>query len=200
MASTYWDTIQIKGIHGAKKVTEDQKNATIEHAVKTWEAMGLTDAEMAFGIATMGLESAFNPHLKGPSVSEYGLGQLTKDTWRDAVKHYNEERRKPENRHWPAVDPTRGRDDPDSQINVMGPWIRNAWDRAGQIGGDRRLEGRTFQQIAYGKWHRGKNASPEGVLAYLNKDWSKPDTGDYFERTYDRAKQALWLRKQQGGR
>lgn len=163
MAWTYWDTIQIKEIPGAKKVTEDQKNRTIEHAVSTWQGMGLTNPEIAFGIATMGLESAFNPRIKGPSTSERGLGQFNDDTWRDAVNYYNRERTKPGNTAWPAVDPVKGRDDHDSQINVMGPWIRNVWDKAGQIGDDRRLEGHTFQQIAYGKWKEGANKSAKGI-------------------------------------
>ncbi|MGD0231431.1 MAG: hypothetical protein ABSC19_13910 [Syntrophorhabdales bacterium] len=69
MASTDADSIQINEIPGKKKVTEDQKNATTEHAVKTWKGMGLDPALMAFGTAMMGTESAFDPHVKGPSRS-----------------------------------------------------------------------------------------------------------------------------------
>ena len=195
MPSTDWDTIQIKDIEGAKKLTEDQKNATIEHAVKTWEGMGLDPAQIAFGTAVIGTESAFNPHIKGPSKSEYGLGQFDEPTWGDAVNHYNDERKKPGNHDWPHVDRVKGRDDHDSQIQVMGPWIKKAWDEAGKIARDPNVKGYDQKQIAYGKWHGGVNESAKNVGGYLKENWHKPDLGGYFDTTYDRANQALKMRK-----
>jgi hypothetical protein len=199
MLESDWDTIQIKDIKGAKKVTEDQKNKTIEHAVNTWQGMGLTDPEIAFGTTVMGHESAFNPHLKGPSKTERGLGQFTGDTWKDAVNYYNDERKKPENSHWPAVDPVKGRDDHDSQIQVMGPWVRNAWNGAGDIVRDPNVKGYDQKQIAYGKWNQGQNAQADKVGKYLNDKWHDPNIGGYFEPNYDRAMQGLKIRKQRGG-
>ena len=59
--TSWWETIGIKkGKGGCGDVTEEQKNSTIDHAVSTWERMGLSDDEIAFGIAVMGLESGFN--------------------------------------------------------------------------------------------------------------------------------------------
>lgn len=200
MASTDWDTIQIKEIPGKKKVTEEQKNATIEHAVKTWEGMELDPAQIAFGTAVMGHESGFDAKAEGTTKDsdEFGLGQFTEGTWKEAVKHYNDERRKPENSNWPAVDPVKGREDHDSQIQVMGPWIRKAWNRAGEIARDRNVKGYSQEQIAYGKWNQGQNKSAKGVGDYLKENWFKSDIGGYFDVAYDRAKQGLSLRKQRG--
>jgi hypothetical protein len=115
----WWDIIQIKeGKGGCGDVTEEQKNNLIEHAVSTWENMGLSDEQIAFGIGVMGLGSGFNPRAKGvASDTESGLGQFTGGTWGDAVKYYN---RRPERkaRHEPDIDPVKGREDPHSQVAV----------------------------------------------------------------------------------
>ena len=71
MASTYWDTLQIKKGHGIGDVTEDEKNARIERAVNTWDQMKMTDEQKAFGLATMRQESGFDPKAKGSSKTEY---------------------------------------------------------------------------------------------------------------------------------
>lgn len=95
MPSTDWDTIQTKEIPGKKKVTEDEKNATIEKAINTWDEMGLTDEQKAFGAAVMGHESGFDAKAKGATKGsdEYGLGQFTEGTWKEAVKHYDDEQK-----------------------------------------------------------------------------------------------------------
>lgn len=51
--SSIWDNIAIKNISGVQSVTNAEKNATIESAVTTWTNMGLTQEQIAFGIATM---------------------------------------------------------------------------------------------------------------------------------------------------
>jgi len=192
--ATPWDNIGIKkGQGGAGKVTEEQKNALIERAVTTWEEMGVKDpAQLAFGIAMMGLESGFNPHARGSSKTERGLGQFIDDTWGDAVKRYNKH-------HWPPVDPVKGRDDYDSQIRVIGAWIPYVWQKAGEIAADRNLKGYGPQQVAYSKWNKGQNADAEKVGAFLKENWKNPNIGGYFDTTYSRALQGLELRKSAGG-
>ncbi len=72
MSSSLWRHIKTKkGFGGVGNVTEDEKNAIIEDAVSQWEKMGLTQEEMSFGIATINVESGFNPHVKGISKTEY---------------------------------------------------------------------------------------------------------------------------------
>ena len=115
------------------------------------------------------------------------------------MNHYNDERNKPQNQNWPPVDAVKGRDDHDSQIHVMGPWIQKAWDSAGKIARDPNVKGYSQGQIAYGKWHEGMNKPARGVGDYLRGNWHKPDIGGYFDVTYDRAKQGLSIRKQRGG-
>ena len=63
--TSWWENIGIKkGPGGCGDVTEEQKNSTKDHAVSTWERMGLSEDEIAFGIGVMGLESGFDPHAK----------------------------------------------------------------------------------------------------------------------------------------
>jgi hypothetical protein len=166
--ANWWENIQIKkGPGGCGDVTEDQKNKTIEHAVSTWERMGLSDDQIAFGIGVIGMESGFNGHAKGvKSRTEHGYGQFIEDTWKAAVKRYNT---RPEHkaRQEPDVDPVEGRDDPDSQIAVIGAWIPNAWGRAAEIPSERRPKGYSFDEIAYGKWHQGVNEKPGGYANFL---------------------------------
>jgi hypothetical protein len=192
-----WDNIQIKkGKGGCGDVTPEQKNNLIEHAVSTWEGMGLSDEQIAFGIGVMGLESGFNPRAKGvKSDTESGLGQFIDDTWKEAVHHYNT---RPEHatRLEADIDPDKGRDDPDSQIAVMGPWLRKTWDRAGTIPARQRPSGYRFEEIAYGKWHGGQNKKPDAIGQFLaDPRYNNPNMRDYFILNVDRARQALRMRK-----
>ena len=179
-------------------MTDEYKNNLIEHAVSTWEGMGLSDEQIAFGIGVMGLESGFNPHAKGttsPKSVEYGLGQFTGDTWGDAVKHYN---KRPEHtvRREPNIDADKDKDDPNAQIAVMGPWLRKTWDRAGTIPGRQRPSGYGFEEIAYQKW-KGMERPPDDINKGLRdpKDYNNPNKRGYFIRNVDRARQALAMRK-----
>jgi len=200
--TSWWENIGIKkGPGGCGDVTEEQKNSTIDHAVSTWKRMGLTDDEIAFGIAVMGLESGFNPHAKGttPESVEYGYGQFTHETWKEAVDHYNT---RPEHDVLgePHIDPDKIRDDPNSQIAVMGPWIRKTWKRAGTIPVRQRPTGYSFDEIAYGKWHGGQSEPPEGIGKFLAhpKKYNNSEMRDYFVTNVDRARQALRMRKEGG--
>ena len=198
MASTDWVTIQGKKGHGAGMVTDDEKNAIIDRAVSTWEGMGLTDPEkLAFRIATMGLESGFDPHAVGtsPKSDEYGLGQFTKAGWDTAVKYYNKYKAEQEKADWPAVS-VEAKEDPDTQILVMGTWIPHIWDSAGEIAGDRTLRGYNRTQITYGKWNKGPGAEADTVRKYLKKNWYDPNIGGYFDPNYNRAMQALKMREE----
>jgi hypothetical protein len=194
-----WDNIQIKkGKGGCGDVTPEQKNNLIEHAVSTWEGMGLSDEQIAFGIGVMGLESGFNPRAKGvKSDTESGLGQFIDDTWKEAVHHYNT---RPEHatRLEADIDPDKGRDDPDSQIAVMGPWLRKTWERAGTIPGRQRPSGYRFEEIAYQKW-KGMNKPPEVINKDLREPaYNNPNIRDYFTTNVDRARQALRMRRSAG--
>jgi len=51
---TRWDTIHGKKGRGIGPVTNEQKNAVISKAESKWKEMGLSDKEIAFGIATHG--------------------------------------------------------------------------------------------------------------------------------------------------
>jgi len=191
-----WDNIQIKkGKGGCGDVTVEQKNDLIEHAASTWEGMGLSDEQIAFGIGVMGLESGFNPQAKGvASDTESGLGQFNNETWEDAVRYYNN---RPEHvtRHEPDMDPDKGRDDPGSQIAVMGPWLRKAWDRAGTIPGRQRPKGFGFEELAYQKW-KGMNNPPKVVNERLrHPHYNNPNIRGYFTTNVNRARQALAMRK-----
>ena len=195
----WWDNIQIKkGQGGCGDVTEEQKNNLIEHAVSTWEGMGLSEEQIALGIGVMGLESGFNPHAKGatsPKSVEYGLGQFTHGTWKQAVKYYN---KRPEHatRLEPDIDPDKDKDDPNAQIAVMGPWLRKTWERAGTIPGRQRLRGYGFEEIAYQKW-KGMERKPDDINKRLRDpiDYNNPNKRDYFTTTVDRARQALRMRR-----
>jgi len=196
--ASWWDNIQIKtGKGGCGDVTVEQKNNLIEHAVTTWEDMGLSDEQLAFGIGVMGLESGFNPHAKGTTAEsvEYGLGQFTKKTWEDAVNYYN---KRPEHttRREPHIDADKDRDDPNAQIAVMGPWLRKTWDRAGTIPGRQRAKGFGFEEIAYQKW-KGMERPPKAINERLRDpdDYNNPNKRGYFTTNVNRARQAIAMRK-----
>jgi hypothetical protein len=190
MAYSFWDNVQIREIPGRKKVTEDQKNALIERAVSTWKSMGLTDPQIAFATTVMGHKSGFDANAQGAADGShgYGLGQFTDDAWEDAVNRYNDN-------YEPGIDAVEHRKDPDAQIRVMGAWVPHAWDKAGEIAGDPNVKGYNQAQIAYGTWNQGPDADAKDVGTYLKGNWHDPDTGGYFDTTYDRAMQGLSLRK-----
>jgi hypothetical protein len=195
--ANWWDNIQIKkGRGGCGAVTEEEKNNYIDRAVSTWEGMGLTEDQIALGIGIMGTESGFNPRAEGAySKTEYGFSQFNQPTWEAAVKRYNT---RPEHkaRHEPDIDPVAGRNDPDSQIAVMGAWIPNAWGRAAGIPGKSKPKGFTFDELAYGKWHQGVNAGRHSMDHFLKtRRYNDPEMRGYFLRNKDRAKQALEMRR-----
>ncbi|MBI5809813.1 MAG: hypothetical protein HZB21_01290 [Deltaproteobacteria bacterium] len=197
MSSSLWRDIEIKkGLGGVGDVTEAEKDAIIEKAVAQWEKMGLTQNEMAFGIATMNVESGFNPHVKGTSETEYGLGQFNDITWRPAVKEYNDKYRgKTEHRIYPDV----SRDDPDAQIKVMGAWIRKVWEKYEKIALDPKLKDYDPVEVAYSIWNKGINKSVDGLKTYLNdadEGYKKKKAGIrlYLNNTYFKAHDALDVR------
>lgn len=75
MDSIWRDIVIKKGAGGAGRITEEEKDAVITMAVSTWKRMGFTQEQIAFGIATMNVESGFNSAAKypGPESTAYGL-------------------------------------------------------------------------------------------------------------------------------
>jgi hypothetical protein len=198
--ATWWDNIQSKkGPGGVGDVTEEEKNNHIERAVNTWERMGLTEDQIAFGIGVMGLESGFNPRARNNKSTAEGLGQFTGDTWKDAVKRYNT---RPAHKKLsePDIDLVTGRTDPDSQIQAMGAWITNAWGQAAAIPRKKAPKGYSFDELAYGKWHGGMNKNAEGISKFLGEPaYDNPQIRGYFIPNVDRARQALRIRKSDQG-
>jgi hypothetical protein len=201
--TSWWENIGIKkGTGGCGDVTEEQKNSTIDHAVSTWERMGLSEDEIAFGIGVMGLESGFNPHAKSTdpkSPTEYGFSQFTDDTWKDAVDFYNT---RPEHDALgeQKIDPVNGRRDPGAQIAVMGPWIRKTWKSAATIPPRQRPKGYSLDEIAYGKWNQGQSKAPKEIGEFLAhpKKYHNANKRGYFTTNVDRARQLLRMRKEGG--
>ncbi|MBI5885384.1 MAG: transglycosylase SLT domain-containing protein [Deltaproteobacteria bacterium] len=159
---TRWDTIQGKKGRGIGQVTNEQKNAVISKAESRWKEMGLTDKEIAFGIATMGVESGFDPKAKStdPKSTAEGLGQFNDKTWSDAVNLYN----KKFNAH---LKPDSSRQDPDAQIAVMGAWIPYVMDRTKKFEGSSEFKDYNQTEIAYGLWHTGAYASTGQLQDFL---------------------------------
>ncbi len=163
--------------------------------------MGLTQEQRAFGIATMNVESGFNPAAKNPSPKStaYGLGQFTYPTWQNAVDYYNA---KFKGKSEPKIYPDVSISDTDAQIKVMGAWIERVWERATGLAGDPVLEDYNFMEIAYGVWHQGVYARVEdyvnkygenvtGIKTFLDGEYSNTSLSACFNSTYVEAHDAL---------
>lgn len=114
-----WSRIENKKGIGIGWVSDEQKDTIISKAESMWKGMGLTLKQTAFGIATMGVESGFDPVAIGQSETEKGLGQFTEDTWNVAVRHYN-------NLYRDSLNPALSRYNTDDQIAVIGGWIKKS--------------------------------------------------------------------------
>ena len=68
---TTWTNITGKTGPGIGAVTEGAKDSTITAAVTTWQQIGLTQQQIAYGVAVMGVESGFDPGAKS-STGPYG--------------------------------------------------------------------------------------------------------------------------------
>ena len=71
--------------------TYDQAQAVIDTAIIVWEQMGLSTAQIMYGIAMMNLESGDDPTITNgiPASSIRGLGQFSDATWNDTAKIFN---------------------------------------------------------------------------------------------------------------
>ncbi|MBI5969672.1 MAG: hypothetical protein HY884_00750 [Deltaproteobacteria bacterium] len=186
MSSKEWDITPKEGPGGAGDVTEEEKNSIINKAISKWKEMGLSMEEIALGIATMNVESGFNPLAENPDPksSAKGLGQFNDLTWPDAVKYYNRHRAKGE----PKIDPDSSRWDTDDQIKVMGPWLEHVYHEAVKYSLDPRLAGYSISEIAYGLWHEGvskTNDKVDKVKKFLDGDFSKTWIKESFKDTYN---------------
>ncbi|MEK7679529.1 MAG: hypothetical protein AAB356_04995 [Deltaproteobacteria bacterium] len=179
-----WNRIRIKKGRGIGNVTEEQKDALISKAVSMWKSMGLTLKQTAFGIATMGVESGFDPVAGGQSRTEKGLGQFREDTWNEAVKHYN-------NLYRDSLNPALSRYNTDDQIAVIGGWIKKIWPTAVRYSRHHMLSDYRLSEIAYGLWHEGQNAKEIPIKIYLdrrgNEGFDTIHVKDYFNSAYDEA-------------
>lgn len=193
MESSVWDKVMVKKGHGgAGKVTEEEKNSIIGAAVYNWMRMGLTNRQIAFGIATMNVESGFNPKAKNPAPESTasGLGQFTDDTWERAVREYNKTFKGSIN-----PDSSSSSNDTDAQIAVMGAYILTVWDKAATVSNDPMLHGFSQREIAYGMWHEGFGITGNvvKVAKYLNNakpEGFNPAARDSFHDTYDHVSEA----------
>ena len=147
---TIFSNIRIRRIPGVPKTSPIERDRLLALSLFTWQNMGLTSQEVAFGIATMGVESTFNPNAAAPTSTAFGLGQFTDPTWTDAVKYYN-------NNYGSTFGTlsTTNENDPATYIAVMGAWITNIWTRAVSNSTDPLFSGFSTDEIAYGMWHEG---------------------------------------------
>lgn len=179
-----WSGIENKKGIGIGKVPDEQKDALISKAVSMWKGMGLTLEQTAFGIATMGVESGFDPVAMGQSKTEKGLGQFREDTWNEAVKHYN-------NLYRDSLNPALSRYNTDDQITVIGGWIKKIWPTAVDYSRHPMLNDYRLSEIAYGLWHEGRKKTEIGVKIYLdrrgNNGFDNIHVKDYFNSAYDEA-------------
>ncbi|MBI5212128.1 MAG: hypothetical protein HY957_01995 [Nitrospirae bacterium] len=182
--ATIWDIIGIKkGPGGVGDVTVEQKNSTISDAVSKWTEMGLSQEQIAFGIATMGVESGFNSTAQAKTTTAYGLGQFTNDAWKRAVKYYNEN-------YGGNLNSDQSRNDPAAQIAVMGAWTAKVWTMTQSVANDPRLKGYSLSEIAYGMWHEGfgTEGNVNGVRRYLQgSKYNNSNIKGYFVTTYQSA-------------
>lgn len=174
--ASIWDIIKIKSIAGIEKVTDEQKNSTISNAVSKWTEMGLSQQQIAYGIAVMGVESAFNPNAKSPT-GPYGLGQFSADTWKDAVKEYN-------TKYGGNLDPIQSKTDPAAQIAVLGAWTAKVWATAQDYVKNPMLKGYSIEEIAYALHHQSAYSAPKQVKEFLLKSgfngYNNPNIKGYF--------------------
>ncbi len=191
MPKKYWSNIKPKAIFGKQTLSESEKDKVIDDTADKWARMGLSRKQIAFGIATMGLESGFDPTAKGTSKSEYGLGQFNDPTWKDAVEKYNK-------LHGTKFDPDKTKRDPTTQQAVMGEWIKVIWSKAKELSKDPALKGHSLEEVAYALWHNGRSSKPKDIKTYLEKKENDKD-GDgfnndhnkgYFDKTYKEADKA----------
>lgn len=187
-----------KGKNGVG-VSDPEKNATIELAHGVWTDMGLSNEQIAAGIATMNIESGFNSKAEHTQDGEtyIGLGQFDDDTWDEAVTKYNKYFNE-------KLDPAKERYDILSQIKVSGAWIKDRiWPNAVYYNADPSLEGNSLQEIAYGLWHEGaskKEGKVDKLKTFLEgtkNDQFLNKTGGLstsFNDTYDTIDAELHLR------
>ncbi len=140
-----------KGHNGVGNVTDPQMNAIIELAHGIWKNMGLSNEQIAAAIATMNIESGFNPLAEHTQNGKtyIGLGQFDEKTWNYAIDLYKKN-------YGEKLNPDLERYDILSQIKVMGSYMKYpVWPNAVYYNANPSLSGNSLQEIAYGLWNRG---------------------------------------------
>lgn len=85
--SDKWSAIEIRTQRG-KGVSRHIADRVLSAAEDAWARMGLTGAQIAFGMGLMDIESGFSSTISSPDGVYYGLGQFDAGTWETAVKLY----------------------------------------------------------------------------------------------------------------
>ena len=146
-------------------VNPENGNNIISESVETWKTMGLTNDQIALGVALMYVESKYDPNAKNPNSTAYGLGQFLDGTWSDAVDIYN-------SNNDPDLEYITSRTDSQAQIEVLGSWIKDElWVKAEQMINDQFLSSYSFDDIVYALHHEGQNSSAERLKKYLDGDY-----------------------------
>ncbi|MBI5810922.1 MAG: hypothetical protein HZB21_07035 [Deltaproteobacteria bacterium] len=187
-----WKAIPIKmGGDAGKGVTSADKEMIINNAVSKWKAMGLSQEYISFGIATMNIDSGFNPYARSGSKTEYGLGQFRTDTWDRAVERYN-------TFFGGDINKASDRSDIGAQIAVMGAWIGYIRPIAERRADNPAFNDRDVNEIAYGLWHGGANAESVDVESFLQENFDRKEPSFYFHNTVDQVNAALEMQKRFG--
>ncbi len=183
-----------KGHNGVGRVTDAQRNATIERAYSMYEKMGLSDEQIASLIAAFNVESGFNPkaehtlpekHKVNAEPSTLHIGATGIETSINASATYNTATHYVglgqfdegtwtdavnlyEKKYGEKLDPAKARYDELSQIKVSGAWMKDKiWPTAVKYDANPSLEGSSLQEIAYGLWHQGANSKADRVKTFL---------------------------------
>ena len=84
---TIIDGLKVIGEHGRTQ-TLQRTEAVIDSAVLVWMQMGLTNAQIMYGLASINVESGFFPNITNnlPNSTIRGLGQITDGTWHGAAE------------------------------------------------------------------------------------------------------------------
>ncbi len=196
--ANWWENIQIKkGPGGCGDVTEEQKNNLIDQAVSTWEGMGLSDEQIAFGIGVMGLESGVQSSRKGHDVK---LGRVRpRSVHQENVgrrRSLLQQQARAQGAPGAGHRSCQGQGRPRRSDRRHGPMGPQNLGKSRTIPGRQRPSGYGFEEIAYGKWHGGQNETPELIGQFLGDPrYNNADMRGYFTTNVDRARQALAMRK-----
>lgn len=177
MSASNWNGITVAGIPGQSTVPSYVAGNIIANAVSTWQAMGIPDDVIAFGIAMMNTESGYNVSAQAPGSSGYGLGQFLTGSLHDALTQYN----KTYDGDLTAAD---YQSSAEAQIDVIGGSLQVAWNRAVALQAQSTdLASMSTADVAYGVWHQGLFASGTSVQGFLDSPTFTSNVSSTFNGT-----------------